>query len=304
MAARTFRFFVHDFRNGLTRAHVDLGKVEYDETGYFWMANEYEDRNGAMYPKRRLDMAKIPVDLAFYEFHDLDAENFDELLDFQQRYGLLTSIFRTYHSGLAQPGQSSKVLDATEYFAYDLQTIQQTFSYFAKYDPEEGRHKPTREDYKHSRFAESSLEEVRMCVKRLQWATDVLLDARPESGRDAHNPKFISALTETLVASISDFFPLVEYTQDCFEPRPMPLSALLVAQLLASLCDEEAFHICAYEACGRRFQWKRNGNGVAGRRTGSKYCCEDHQIRQKRINQQRRRHAEAQRDKGDTTGTP
>ena len=62
---------------------------------------------------------------------------------------------------------------------------------------------------------------------------------------------------------------------------------------MAGLCDAEAFHVCACEECGRRFQWKRGRDGVAGRRTGAKYCSNECQIRQKRINQQRRRRAAA-----------
>lgn len=286
-----YRFFVHDFKAGIARAHIDLGEVAYDEHGYFWMANERDE--GSRYPKERLAAAEIPPDLVFYEFHDLDSESLDDLLGFQQRYGLLTSVFRSHHIALLQDGVTPGALDPAVYFADDLQSIRATNELFVRYDPALGRHAPSEEDGRHSRFSESSLREVRMCVKRLQWATDLLLDARPESGGEDRDSAFIAGVTEALVLAIAEYFPLVEYTQDCSAGRPMPLSALLVAQLMSGLCDTEAFHVCACEECGRRFQWKRNPAGVAGRRTGSKYCSDECQIRQKRINQQRRRHAAA-----------
>lgn len=286
-----FRFYVHDFKPGIARAHIDLGEVAYDEHGYFWMADEREE--GSRYPKERLAAAEVPSDLVFYEFHDLDPENMGDLLAFQRRFGLLTSIFRSHHIALLQDGACSRALDPTVYFADDLRSIRATNNLFARYDATLGHYVPTEEDGRHSRFSESSLEEARMCVRRLQWATDLLLDARPESGGCEHDPEFVAGVTEALVLAIAEYFPLVEYTRDCGAARTMPLSVLLVAQLMAGLCDAEAFHVCACEECGRRFQWKRGRDGVAGRRTGAKYCSDECQIRQKRINQQRRRRAAA-----------
>ncbi|MGN0034405.1 MAG: hypothetical protein ACI364_01575, partial [Coriobacteriales bacterium] len=147
-------------------------------------------------------------------------------------------------------------------------------------------------EYSHSRFAESSLLEVTASVKRVQWATSLLLDSRPENNRGDHDPEFVAKVTATLAQIVAEYIPLVEYGNDPAAPIPMPLSVLMIAQLLTALCDEEAFHICQYEYCNREFQWKRNKSGIAGRRTGSKYCCDDHQIRQKRINQRRKRQAD------------
>ena len=296
MSSSTYRFLVHDFRGEIKRAHVDHGRVFYDDKGYFWMANEYnrpeEREDGVCYLKLRLDPAEIPEDLVFYEFRDLDSEDVGGLLAFQRRYGIITSIFRSLHSGVMQGTLQSKVLDPAEYFEYDMMTVNATNNIFVRYDPEEGRHVSRDEDYEHSRFAESSLLEVTASVKRIQWAVDLLLDSRPENNRGDHNPEFVAKLTATLAQIVAEYFPLVEYGDDPKAPIPMPLSVLLIAQLLSALCDGEAFHVCQYECCNREFQWKRNKNGVPGRRTGSKYCCDDHQIRQKRINQRRKRQAD------------
>lgn len=296
MGNKTYRFLVHDFREGIKRAHVDHGDVFYDEKGYFWMANEYnkpeEREDRVVYSKLRLHAAKIPDDLVFFEFRDLDPEDIGGLLSFQQKYGILTSIFRSLHSSTMQGTLQSKVLNPIEYFEYDIMTVNATNKIFVRYDPDKGRHVNLEEEYSHSRFAESSLLEVAASVKRIQWAVDLLLGSRPENNRGDHNPEFVAKVTATLAQIVAEYFPLVEYGDNPKAPIPMPLSVLLIAQLLTALCDEEAFHICQYECCNREFQWKRNKDGIAGRRTGSKYCCDDHQIRQKRINQRRRRQEE------------
>lgn len=307
MDVNTYRFLVHDFREGIKRAHIDHGNVFYDDKGYFWMANEYnkpeEREDGMAYSKLRLNPAEIPEDLVFYEFRDLDPEDIEGLLAFQQQYGIITSIFRSLHSGVMQGTLQSKILNPTEYFEYDMMTVNATNKIFVRYDPDKDRHVNREEEYKHSRFAESSLLEVTASVKRIQWAVDLLLDSRPENNRDDHNPEFVAKVTSTLAQIVAEYFPLVEYGDDPMAPIPMPLSVLLVAQLLSALCDGEAFHVCQYERCNREFQWKRNKYGVAGRRTGSKYCCEEHQIRQKRINQRRKRQADRLAASGEETGT-
>lgn len=296
MSGKTYRFLVHDFREEIKRAHVDLGSVFYDEKGYFWMANEYnrpEDREGGMvYSKVRLSAAKIPDDLVFYEFRDLDPEDIEALLSFQRKYGVITSIFRSLHSSTMQGALQSAVLNPVEYFEYDLMTVKATNSMFVRYDSGKGCHVSLEEDYLHSRFAESSLLEVTASVKRIQWAVNLLLDSRPENNRGSHDPEFVAKVTATLAQIVAEYFPLVKYCDDPKAPIPMPLSVLLIAQLLSALCDGEAFHVCQYECCNREFQWKRNHDGIAGRRTGSRYCCDDHQIRQKRINQRRKRQAD------------
>lgn len=198
-------------------------------------------------------------------------ESANELLEFQQKHGIITSPMRLAYPDNAygahrmpQPCEFLKTAwGGTTIGKAELQGIEKSASIYQALVISSS-----------NVTVVASLSEVRAAIKSINQITDLLI----RENLNWDDSSFWGNLTRSetlrfatlyLAQAVDARFPLIKLSEEIAEHRERPLSCALMAQMAACLADREGIHVCENPDCprpGGLFQYKGEG-----RRTGSKY---------------------------------
>lgn len=246
---------------------------------------------------------KPPQDLSLRDFIDLNPFDFEELKAFQEEFGLITSPYRDL------PNSPSIFLNfdhitsnlILNYFEDEINACNTSYQMWLEYCNElKGRHDGANLSFKNmGNWPEeetfpvtanySSMDEVSQTVSNIQRM--IKATSAVKMGSYSENDEDMAYLFPRIASSLVEHgSPYFEYVDDdCLDNDPyspnrcVPLTEALIVDHAFNLADDEVFKTCENPECGRIFQYKKGG-----KRTNSAYCCDECQVRAKRLRQYER----------------
>lgn len=237
---------------------------------------------------------KLPNDFFINEFMELDSDDVDALLEFQNKWGYIESFHDTLHMKAWDFGKDS-FRETFERIGYkeEYQEMRMTHTiresaYRTEVDGDADSFEITEEMLEMSSAV--NVDEARICVKNAQLFINALVDAAQYGIVEDLNSNQYLLVTEAIrqmQEAINRYFPPIELISP-IELRSrnsrVPLIPLVYAQCLSGIQTNQrgsyVFRICRLPGCGRRILLGRKGSGAQAytpRRNDSAFCCTEHQ---------------------------
>ncbi len=258
---------------------------------------------------------EVPLDLSLREFADLDSSDFEKLKAFQERFGLISSPYRNMPSlsnHLSHFNDGTKLL-ILNYFEDEINACKYSNQMWLEYSQWLSRehgdailsinnmHDWPKDETFPIRANFSSMDEVSQTVSNVQHM--VKATSAVKMGSHSETDEEMASLFSSIISDMaSQKLPFFQYVIDVSpdEDTHLPNSEVTLIEALMfnhalSLVDSETFKTCENPECGRVFQYKKGG-----RRAGSRYCCDECQLRAKRLRQNQREKKSRKENKDQT----